>query len=366
MASIRRRVVNSATGKAHRYDVRYRDPSGKQREKSFRTIREAEKFAREVEVEKDHGTYVDPSSGRVLFKDYATEWLDNKPTLRPRTRELYDGQLNNHILPAFADTPIGTITPAAVRSWWAQLHRGKLSEISCAKVYRLLRSIMATAETDGLIASNPCRIQGAGVEHCDERPVATVEQVWALAEAVPPRLRCMVLLFGFVGLRLGEALGLERRHVNLDQRTVRIEQQEQELRDGSIIVGPPKTRKGIRTLALPDFLVDELRVHLDTYVGRGQRSRVFTGEQGASLRRIQWKRIWDRAKCEVPGLPPDFRSHDLRHTANTIAAATGASTRELMQRMGHASSEAALRYQHATRDRDRAIADRIGERVAGR
>lgn len=366
MASIRRRAVNSASGKAQRYDVRYRDPTGRQREKSFRTMREAEKFAREVEVEKEQGSYIDPSSGRVLFKDYANDWLDNKPTLRPRTRELYEGQLANHILPTFADMPIGTITPAAVRSWWAQLHRKRLSEVSCAKVYRLLRSILGTAETDGLIASNPCRIQGAGVEHCDERPVATVEQVWALAEAVPPRLRCMVLLFGFVGLRLGEALALERRHVNLDHRTVRIEQQEQELRDGSIIVAPPKTRKGIRTLALPDFLVDELRAHLDTYVARGQRSRLFTGEKGARLRRIQWKRIWDRAKVQVPDLPPDFRPHDLRHTANTIAAATGASTRELMQRMGHASSEAALRYQHATRDRDRLIADLIHNAAADR
>ena len=56
------------------------------------------------------------------------------------------------------------------------------------------------------------------------------------------------------------------------------------------------------------------------------------------------------------GLGDGFRFHDLRHTANTIAASTGASTRELMYRMGHASPQAALRYQHATRERDAAIA----------
>ena len=58
---------------------------------------------------------------------------------------------------------------------------------------------------------------------------------------------------------------------------------------------------------------------------------------------------------EQAGLP-DFRFHDLRHTGNTLAAATGASTKELMARMGHASMRAALIYQHATADRDAAIA----------
>ena len=58
---------------------------------------------------------------------------------------------------------------------------------------------------------------------------------------------------------------------------------------------------------------------------------------------------------------PGVRPHDLRHTGNTLAAATGASTRELMARLGHASPRAALIYQHATRDRDAVIAAALGE-----
>ncbi len=365
MAGITKRTVTDASGTAHRYDVRYRDPNGVQRSRTFRTLREAERFARKIEVDKESGSYLDPNAGRVTFAEYAQQWLEHRPRLRPRTRELYEGQLNNHILPTFGHQSIGKISSAAVRTWWAALNRTRLSPVTCAKIYRLLRSIMTTAETDEVIARNPCRIDGAGVEHSDERPVATIEQVWALADAVPPHLRCMVLLFGFVGLRLGEALALERQHVNLLHRNLQILQQEQELRDGTIIVGPPKTRKSVRTIELSDFLIDELEEHLDKYVRRGAKSRLFTGEQGGSLRRIQWQRIWNRAKTLVPGLPPGFHSHDLRHTANTIAAGTGASTKELMDRMGHASSDAALRYQHATRDRDRAIADLIGE-VVGR
>jgi hypothetical protein len=63
------------------------------------------------------------------------------------------------------------------------------------------------------------------------------------------------------------------------------------------------------------------------------------------------------------GLPAGFHFHDLRHTGNQLAANSGATTRELMHRMGHGSMRAALIYQHATTDRDRSIADALGELV---
>ncbi len=75
-----------------------------------------------------------------------------------------------------------------------------------------------------------------------------------------------------------------------------------------------------------------------------------------------WQAKWAKARAAL-GLA-DLHFHDLRHVANTLTAASGASTRELMHRMGHVSSEAALRYQHATRDRDVAIAAALGELIA--
>ena len=85
---------------------------------------------------------------------------------------------------------------------------------------------------------------------------------------------------------------------------------------------------------------------------------MFPGERGGPLRRHVVQEHWARARAQVT-LPAGFRFHDLRHTANTLTAATGASTRELMHRMGHASPQAALRYQHATRARDTAIAQSL-------
>ena len=77
-------------------------------------------------------------------------------------------------------------------------------------------------------------------------------------------------------------------------------------------------------------------------------------------------RHWRRALAAVEGLPPGLVFHDLRHTGNTLAAGTGASTRELMARMGHASPRAALIYQHASAERDRAIAEALAAQIKAR
>lgn len=70
-----------------------------------------------------------------------------------------------------------------------------------AKCYRLLRAILTTAVEDELILKNPCVFKRAGVENAPERPLATIEQVYALADAIDPRFRAMVLLAAFTGLR---------------------------------------------------------------------------------------------------------------------------------------------------------------------
>jgi integrase len=89
---------------------------------------------------------------------------------------------------------------------------------------------------------------------------------------------------------------------------------------------------------------------------------VFCNGKGEPLRRGSFRTVWWLAR-EKAGLP-GFHFHDLRHTGNTLAAATGASTRELMARMGHASMRAAVLYQHATGERDAEIAKKLSEMAA--
>lgn len=100
------------------------------------------------------------------------------------------------------------------------------------------------------------------------------------------------------------------------------------------------------------------------YAGAGRDGHVFLGPQGGQLRRSNFRDDWIKARKDA-GIAADVHFHDLRHTGNTLVAA-GASTRELMTRMGHSTARAALIYQHMTADRDRAIADRLGAMIRQR
>ena len=232
--------------------------------------------------------------------------------------------------------------------------------VTVAKVYRLLHAIMNTAVEDGLIRRNPCRIKGAGQEYSPERPVVPVATLVKLLEEVPPRYRALLLLATFANLRFGELAGLRRGQVDLDACVVRIAISTAEMDDGRLIDADPKSRAGTRTVAFPKGIVPELRWHLECFAqADGDGGLVFIGPLGGRLRRSNFRKFWHKAR-EAVGLP-GLHFHDLRHTGNTMAASQGASLRELMERMGHSSTRAALIYLHATRERDEAIAAGMGK-----
>jgi integrase len=124
--------------------------------------------------------------------------------------------------------------------------------------------------------------------------------------------------------------------------------------DGRLIDDDPKSQAGRRRVAFPKEIAPELHWHLERFAQQGDDGLVFIGPKGGRLRRSTFRRTWTKARTAV-GLP-DLHFHDLRHTGNTMAAGQGASLRELMERMGHSSARAALIYQHATKERDEAIA----------
>src|SRR5262245_17142392 len=96
-------IVKRAGARGVRYDVRYRTPAGSVRTKTFRTRKEADQHANTVEASKHRGEFTDPRLAKITFEKYATEWLDTRPNLRPRTRETYESQLA-HIYPTFRET----------------------------------------------------------------------------------------------------------------------------------------------------------------------------------------------------------------------------------------------------------------------
>jgi integrase len=279
-----------------------------------------------------------------------------------RTAELYRSLVRNHITPYLGAVEIADLTSPAIRRWRKQLRDGGVSIGVMAKAYRLLHAVMATAQEDGSVRSNPCNIRGAGTYEPDERPTIELDVVFALADAIEPRYRLVVLLATFGSLRFGEIIGLQRRHLSVADGKVRIAQQAVQTNDGRMFDGDPKARSH-RTVTLPDFMTVEVEEHLRRYVGRRADSYVVLGPKGARPTRANFHRVWNKARRTV-GVP-DLHLHDLRHTGNTLAAETGATLRELMDRMGHRSTRAALIYLHARDHRDQEIASGIGRMVAG-
>jgi integrase len=108
---------------------------------------------------------------------------------------------------------------------------------------------------------------------------------------------------------------------------------------------------------LPPFVVDALTEHLDRYSQPGADGYVFTGLAGGAMSRTHWYKSFDRARRAV-GVP-ELHPHDLRHAAATLYAQQGATTREIMARLGHRSRAAADRYQHAAARRDAELATKL-------
>ena len=132
--------------------------------------------------------------------------------------------------------------------------------------------------------------------------------------------------------------------------------------NGAFSVGPPKSAAGRRTVVLPDAVVTTLAQHLAHYTARSPNAFVFLSSQGTHLRRSNFnRRVWQPA-TRAAGLE-GLRVHDLRHTAGTLATAAGGSLREVMQRLGHSTTGAAVRYQHVMADRDAAIARELNRLI---
>jgi integrase len=309
-------------------------------------------FLSTIEADLRRGAWIDPRAGQITLRTYANEWLERRPDLAVRTRELYRYLLDKHVLPELGGATLAGLAPSKIRGWHAGIAQNNPS--TAAKAYRLLSSVMRTALIDGLILTSPCKIEGAGAEHALERPIATVPEIEALTVAMPQRLQLIVQLATWCQLRRGEILGLRRRDVSIMHSTIRIEQSRTFVRDGTSLTKPPKSSAGRRTLSVPSSVMASMANHLVQFTGPDADSLVFTMESGAPLTAAALQRAWAKARRAV--FRQDLHLHDLRHTGLTLAAATGATTAELMHRAGHASASAALRYQHATQDRDRVLA----------
>jgi integrase len=364
MSKRERRVFGSLRRlSSGRWQVRYRDLSGVLHTgpHTFTSKADAARYLAMVEVDLHRGAWTDPKLGRITLAEWAKRWQTTTTNLRPTTRDLYAYLLRRFLLPTFGKAALSSIDPLAVRSWLANLQAQQLSPSTIAKAYRLLSRILGAAVEAGYLLRNPCTVKGAGQERAPEMRFATVAQVAALADAIGPRYRALVLVAAYGGLRWGELVGLRVKRVDLLHGRVTVAEQVAEV-NGQLLPGLPKTEAGRRTVTLPAVAAVALAEHLAEFAQPDPEGLVFPAPQGGYLRRSNFRRRWWVPATRAVGVE-GLRVHDLRHSAATLALAAGANTRELMERMGHTSPQVALRYQHVMAGRDQAIAAALDELI---
>lgn len=310
----------------------------------------------------DLGTWgaVERSDG-VTLRAYADKWLPQRQ-LRPRTDQLYRSMLDRLILPELGDAKLVTLTPAKIREWHAALGTDKPTRN--AHAYALLHAICATAVQDEVLDANPCRIRAAmQTKRRRDVDMLTPAQVDKLAAKMPAELRVSVVLAAWCGLRWGETSELRRKDIPADCSVLRI-RRAVTYRSGKFYVGEPKTAAGVRDVAVPPHIRPMLKAHLKTHVNKGPDALLFPGDGDNHLRADQYRYWWELARKAIG--KPHLRVHDLRHVGAVLAAQSGATTAELMHRLGHTTPAMALRYQHVAEGRDAEIAERLSALAAGK
>jgi integrase len=256
MASIEKRVRN---GRAY-YRARYRDPSGRQRNKTFRRKVDAEKYLALIEAAKVRGTWTDPAHGKITLAAWLETWWGSAADLRPSTKARDRAYLNSLVLPRFGTTPLAAITQPDVQAWVAHLTARGFAPATVIKAYQLLGRTLTAAVNADMIPRSPCRAVRLPKIEREEMRFLNPAEVARLADAIHSRYRALVLLGAYGGLRMGELAGLRRGRVDLLSGTVDVAEIVVEVH-GQLYTGPPKTRAGRRTVGLPRAVVEELAAH---------------------------------------------------------------------------------------------------------
>jgi integrase len=369
-----------------RWRARYPAPDGSPMSapQTFETSADAHDHIAAVRHERNRGTYTDHRRGERLLSEYAREWIDNggaRGKLAIRTQELYEDLLTRHIEPSIGRSPVGKITPAAVRSWYTA--QGKELAQRAAQprkdasntapriatgasrqrqAYSFLKAVMNTAVSDGMLGRNPCQIQGAGQVAESKRPLMSVEQFEILVSAHPADLQPLLRTMFAANLRLGEVVALTRKDFDSKASKLTVRGQVIYSRSEGEVLLPTKTDSE-RVMDLPADVTAAVLSYLSSVPRALPGAPLFVRADGRKLTRAQLTHAWKKARTAVE--LPEFHLHDLRHSGLTLKAHLGWTTRELMHDAGHSTPAMVMRYQHVAVERGPLLAGRLNDAMTG-
>jgi integrase len=387
MAGRRRRFGALRKLQSGRWQARYRAPDGREitAPRTFATKTDAAVFLDAIEVDLRRGVWHDPGPAqRETVRNWSTRWLvQHSAALTVSTAVSYRGLLDCCVLDrevegrqiGLGDLPLAALTPMRVGEWLADLQRSGLSASRVRKAYRVLSLAMDAAVRDRLLQVSPCGRHHRLPRLPEHEPqILTVAQVEALAAHLRngspargkdrsscqpikpnPSLALLVELMAYCGLRVGEALALRRRHVDvLGCRLVVAESLIEA--DGQFTFGSTKTHQ-VREVPLPRSLLADVERHLDDVVEKRTDALLFPGRTGNPMRYRNLRRSFDAAcgRIGLVGVTP----HSLRASCASWVAETDG-VLEAARRLGHSRSSITTRhYARPMAGGDTTVADRL-------
>lgn len=343
-----------------RFQARYPDPDSGEltpAPETFASKTAADRWLARKRTELDAGTAVDDRTGSRPLREWWPSYWRSLQAKKARTKANYGAAWRLRIEPRFGSMPVRRIKPGHVDDWIADMVEQGTSASKVIESAGVLKRVLDLAVRDRAIAVNPCGLRTATLPRRPktERPVLTPAEVEKLASAMRSEVdRVLVRLLAYCGLRIGEALALQRGDVDLQRRTITIRRSVEDA-TGQIIVGPTKTY-ATRTITLPDALVQQLEGIVDGGL-------VFPNLHGEYRRYRNWRRdVWDKA-CAASGV--DALPHDLRGTCASLLIDAGASPKDVQVHLGHEDVTTTLRlYARVRPGRSSDIAARLDALIA--
>ncbi|AZV00830.1 tyrosine-type recombinase/integrase [Mycobacterium phage Malec] len=298
----------------------------------------------------------------ITVKEYIEKWIDERGSAES-TKYLDRLHAKNRIYPVLGDTPIAELTPALVRTWFAGM--GSKYPTARRHAYGVLHKVCNTAVEDKLLPENPCRLEMKAAPERDVEAL-TPEELDIVAGEVFEHYRVAVYILAWTSLRFGELIELRRKDIDDDGETMRFRVRRSAKRVGNkIVVGDTKTARSKRPVTVPPHVAAMIREHMAdrTKMNKGPEALLVTTTQGNRLSKSAFTRSLKKGYAKIGRT--DLRIHDLRAVGATFAAQSGATTKELMVRLGHTTPRMAMKYQMASEARDTEIARKMSE-LAGR
>jgi len=315
--------------------ARWRDPTGAQRKKTFRRRVDAERFLSELQAELNRGTYVDPAAGKLRFEAYAATWMAGLGHLKPSTALRYREVARTHVIPKWGRWPLAKVARSDVAAWIGDLVASGMSPGLVRKVHLVTSMIFDAAVADRRIGINPTKGVRLPRQQRAEPRFLTPTDLSRLVEAGGVH-GLELLVLGLTGLRFGEFAAMKVRRVDALRNRL-IVSESVTVVGSKLVWSTPKTHQ-TRSVPVPPVLMGYIA---EACRGRGGDDLVFPAPQGGPLRLNNWRRRVFEPACAAAGIE-DFRVHDLRHTAASLAIASGANVKAVQRMLGHASAAMTL------------------------